>query len=349
MTTTIAFFNNKGGVGKTTLVYHFAHILADLGHRVLLLDLDPQSNLTAMCLGEEQLEEIWPDSAEHPMSILGCLRPIIRGIGDIADPRTTALNDRIALVPGDLGLSTFEDKLSDAWPRAMDGDESAFRTLSAFHRAARRAAAIEGPFDLVVIDVGPNLGAINRAVLLATDFVVTPLAPDLFSIQGLRNLGPTLAGWRRNWADRLERNPDPTLDLPQGRARPLGYVVMQAGMRLSRPVRAYEKWVERLPGEYSRSMLAQSAVPPDFSADPACLGVMRHYQSLMPLAQDAQRPMFHLRPADGAIGAHMDAVRRCGDDFRLLAKTILSRIQSLETDNKKAHTGLRVSGNPSSY
>jgi chromosome partitioning protein len=84
----------------------------------------------------------------------------------------------------------------------MDGDEAAFRTLSAFHRIATRArrAALEP--KLVLIDVGPNLGAINRAALLAADFVVTPLAPDLFSIQGLRNLGPTLEGWRHSWQDR---------------------------------------------------------------------------------------------------------------------------------------------------
>jgi hypothetical protein len=70
-------------------------------------------------------------------------------------------------------------------------------------------------------------------------------------------------------------------------------------------------------------MTGKTAAELTFEADPFCLGVMRHYQSLMPLAQDAQRPMFHLKPADGAIGAHMDAVRRCGDDFRNLAQNVL--------------------------
>jgi cellulose biosynthesis protein BcsQ len=326
MTTTIAFFNNKGGVGKTTLVYHLAHMFADLGRRVLLLDLDPQSNLTAMCLPESMLEELWPDSANHPKTLLGSIRPILKGIGDILAPELVEVSDTIRLVPGDLGLSTFEDRLSDAWPRAMDGDEAAFRTLSAFHRVATLAREAQGDPDLVLVDVGPNLGAINRAALLAADFVVTPLAPDLFSIQGLRNLGPTLKSWRQNWVDRLARSPDPDLDLPPGHVQPLGYVVMQAGMRLSRPVKAYERWVARIPGEYARAMLAKDSTAPDFDADPSCLGVMRHYQSLMPLAQDAQRPMFHLRPADGAIGAHMDAVRRCGEDFRNLARNILGHV-----------------------
>jgi chromosome partitioning protein len=324
----IAFFNNKGGVGKTTLVYHVAHMLVDAGHRVLLLDLDPQSNLTAMCLSEERLEALWPDSAEHPETILGCIRPMLRGIGDIREPHVEDLREGLAIVPGDLGLSTFEDKLSDAWPRALNRDEAAFRTLSAFYRAADSAAK-KHHATVVLFDVGPNLGAINRAALVAVDFVVTPLAPDLYSMQGLRNLGPTLVRWRSDWKDRLDRSPDASLLLPDGHLKPLGYVVMQAVMRLSRPVRAYEKWVTRIPGEYHRSMLDDHAPPPAPDEDPWRLGLMRHYQSLMPLAQDAQKPMFHLRPADGAIGAHMDAVKRCREEFDALSKAILARADEL--------------------
>lgn len=325
----IAFFNNKGGVGKTTLVYHLAHMLAEQNHQVLMVDLDPQSNLTAMCLSEERLEQLWPESVDDRLSVLGSVRPILRGIGDIQAPHVELLAQGLALIPGDLGLSTFEDKLSDAWPRALDRDEAAYRTLSSFHRLAAIAAKQRGA-EIVFFDVGPNLGAINRTALLAADFVVTPLAPDLFSMQGLRNLGPTLLSWRRSWKDRLSRSPVPDLDLPAGSMQPLGYIVMQAGMRLSRPVRAYERWVRRMPGEYHESVLQDSERPASADADPLCLGVMKHYQSLMPLAQDAQKPIFQLRPADGAIGAHMDAVQRCRWDFSRLARTILkqARLQS---------------------
>lgn len=320
--TRIAFFNNKGGVGKTTLVYHVAHMMAEQGRRVLMVDLDPQSNLTAMCLSEERLEEIWPDAADHPESILGCVRPILRGVGDIGEPHVERLREGLTLVPGDLGLSTFEDKLSDSWPRALDRDEAAYRTLTSFHRLAKIAAEKHSA-NVVFFDVGPNLGAINRAALLAADYVVTPLAPDLFSMQGLRNLGPTLVDWRKSWKDRLERAPDPELDLPSGAMEPLGYVVMQAGMRLSRPVRAYERWVRRMPQEYHESVLRDDEKPATADEDPWCLGIMRHYQSLMPLAQDAQKPMFQLRPADGAIGAHMDAVQRCHREFDELATRLI--------------------------
>ena len=126
---------------------------------------------------------------------------------------------------------------------------------------------------------------------------------------------------------------------------PLGYVIMQAGMRLSRPVKAYERWVERMPVEYQQAMLGEDTGRDDeprptsttSTGDPHCLGVMRHYQSLMPLAQDARKPMFHLRPADGAIGAHMDAVRRCREDFERLACSILGRANEMEHSSALTH------------
>jgi cellulose biosynthesis protein BcsQ len=320
----IAFFNNIGGVGKTTLVYHVAHMLVDQGLRVLLMDLDPKSNLTAMCLSEDQVEDLWPNKGDHPQTILGCISPINRGLGDILPPHLETVREGLALVPGDLGLSRFEDKLSDAWPRAMDRDEAAFRTLSAFHRVAALAAGAHAA-DVVFFDVGPNLGAINRAALLAADGVVTPLAPDLYSIQGLRNLGPTLIDWRAGWHERLTKSPDPELALPSGGMQPLGYVIMQAAMRLSRPVKAYARWMDRIAGEYHRSVLRDTTPPPATTQDTFCLGIMKNYQSLMPLAQDARKPIFQLKPADGAIGAAMDAVSRSRADFDQLSRAILAR------------------------
>jgi chromosome partitioning protein len=56
---TIAFFNNKGGVGKTSLVYHLAWMYADLGLSVIAADFDPQANLTSMFLEDDRLEELW--------------------------------------------------------------------------------------------------------------------------------------------------------------------------------------------------------------------------------------------------------------------------------------------------
>jgi cellulose biosynthesis protein BcsQ len=326
----IAFFSNIGGVGQTTLVYHLAHMMVEGGQRVLLLDFDPQSHLTALCIPEEDLEEIWRDQSpsKHATTIFDCVHPLIEGNGDIQAPQVKDLREGLAIVPGDVRFSAFEEALSDAWARAPGREEHAFRILSALHRVAGMAAQ-RHQADVVLVDVGRNLGAISRAALLAADFVVTPVAPDFFSRLSLRHLGLALIHWRQDWQDRRSRSPDPQLDLPAGRMQPLGYVVMQAAMRLSHPVTGYEKWVARISGEYHRSILCDPALPPALQEDPWCLGIMRHYQSLVPLARDAHKPMFDLRPADGAIGAHMDAVLRCREDFERLSKALLARAAAL--------------------
>jgi cellulose biosynthesis protein BcsQ len=321
---TVGFFNNKGGVGKTTLVYHVAAMIADRGENVLVVDLDPQANLTSMFLPEDRLESLWPVS-EHPGTIFGALRPIIRGIGDVLTPHIEPIAPRLGLVVGDLALSTFEDKLSDAWPRCHNRDESAFRTMSAFYRAVRQAAA-KFEATWVLVDIGPNLGAINRAALIASEYVVIPLGPDLFSLQGLQNLGPSLRSWRSSWAELIPKSPDPSLELPLGRIEPLGYVVMQHGMRENRPPTAYQRWIDRFPLSYRESVLGEVvSEAPSAAADPYCLAMLKHYRSLMPMAMEARKPVFFLKPADGAIGAHVEAARKAYDDFLALARKIAKR------------------------
>ncbi len=318
---TIAFFNNKGGVGKTSLVYHLAWTFADQGIPVLAVDLDPQANLTAIFLEQERLEEIWPEDDEHPATVYGAIRPILRGIGDIAVPSVEQITPGLGLLPGDLGLSGFEDKLSSAWPNCHNSDEAAFRVMTAFHRLMK---AMAGDWaQLVLIDVGPNLGAINRAALIASDHVCLPLAPDLYSLQGLKNLGPALNQWRGAWKD-LEKKAPKDLSLPAGSISPVGYVVMQHGMRDSRPVKSYQRWMDKIPPVYRTAVLGEQpgGDVPKVESDPNCLAQLKHYRSLMPLAMEAHKPMFHLKPADGAIGAHAEAVRTCRADFVRLANKI---------------------------
>ena len=316
---TIAFFNNKGGVGKTSLVYHLAWMFADQGINTLAVDLDPQANLTAMFLNEDRLEQLWPDG-EHRDTVYGAIRPILRGTGDIAIPHVEKITEKLGLIPGDLGLSRFEDKLSAAWPNCQLGDESAFRTMTAFHRLVQHG--VEQGAELILIDVGPNLGAINRSALIASDQVCLPLAPDLFSLQGLKNLGPTLREWRAVWSDLLTKAPV-DLPMPKGAMQPVGYIVMQHGILDSRPVKAYKRWMDRIPNIYREVVMNEdSQFSPIVAQDPYCLSLLKHYRSLMPMAMEARKPIFFLKSADGAIGAHIEAVRSCYADFQKLAGKI---------------------------
>jgi chromosome partitioning protein len=321
----VAFFNNKGRVGKTSLVYHLAWMYADLGRRVLAADLDPQANLTAAFLDEDRLEELWADSGVERLTLYDAIAPLLRGVGDVAEPHCEEISDRLSLLVGNLALARFEDELSQQWPLCLDGKERAFRVISAFWRLSQMAAG-RIHAEVVLVDLGPNLGAINRAVLIGSDYVVIPLAPDLFSLQGLKNLGPSLRTWRREWQDRLKRNPDPQLELPEGRIEPVGYVVLQHAIRLDRPVRAYDRWMTRIPGTYATEVIETPVhASGRIDDDPHCLGLLKHYRSLMPMAQEARKPMFHLKAADGALGAHVKAVEEARRDFSDLAKRIATR------------------------
>ncbi len=330
----LTFFNNKGGVGKTSLVYHLAWMYADLGLNVVAADLDPQANLTSMFLEDNRLASLWDEDGAAPSSartIAQCLQPLMQ-VGDLRSPELQRITHQLSLIPGDLALANFEDALSIEWPRALGSRDlyMPFRVLTAFFTVMQDAAKKTGA-SIILADVGTNLGSINRSALIATDYVVVTLAADLFSLQGIRNLGPTLRSWRDDWQRRRENWESPVFPLPCGKMQPIGYVVQQHGIRLNRPVRAYDKWVNRMPAEYAKSLLGKESdsYPPTPSQDARSLATVKHYRSLVPLAQEARKPIFHLTTADGAIGGHAAAVSGAYDDFRELAEKIRDRMPAL--------------------
>ena len=333
-TPVLTFFNNKGCVGKTSLVFHLAWMFSEMGKRVVTIDLDPQANLTSAFLAEEALEELWDPQVPPKLgtTIFRCIQPLTK-VGDIQAPVLQTIKPNLFLVPGDLALAGFEDELSSAWPAAMGSNKlyRPLRLLTAFWQVAQMAAA-EQQADLILADVGPNLGAINRSALIGSDHVVIPLAADLFSLQGLRNLGPTLANWRVDWRKRVDNWAEPDFALPAGRMAPEGYILMQHMERLSRPVKAYRKWVDRIPGTYRESVLGQTALALDTADDGNCLARLKHYRSLVPMAQEVRKPIFHLSSADGAIGSHSQAVHDAWSDFNALAVAILDRLGLMNRD-----------------
>lgn len=203
------------------------------------------------------------------------------------------------------------------------------RILSSFWQVMQMAAK-QVQAEIVLVDIGPNMGAINRSVLIATNFVVIPLGADLFSLQGLKNLGPILKSWKNlwqkrldNWADSIEKDSYPDFQLPQGAMLPIGYLCQQYGVRLDRPVKAYDKWVNRIPSVYRQFVLQEQIDHTvEQQNDPYCLAIIKHYRSLIPMAQEHRKPIFNLSSADGAIGSHANAVQDAKKDFKKLAKKI---------------------------
>jgi len=329
----LSFFNNKGGVGKTSLIYHLAWMFASLRKRVVIIDLDPQANLTAAFLDEDKIEAIWNQQGLGT-TIYQCVKPLT-GVGDIAEPVLQNMATDLYLLPGDVSLSGYEDALSAEWPNSM-GDNNLYRPmriLSSFWQVMQMAA-IKVQADIILVDIGPNLGAINRSVLVATDYVTIPLGADLFSLQGLKNLGPTLRSWKNLWKKRLdnwnsnaEKSKFPDFKLPQGKMQPIGYLCQQHGVRLDRPVKAYDKWVQRIPEVYRESVLNETPSGKIRQEDdPYCLAIIKHYRSLIPMAQEHRKPIFNLTSADGAIGSHANAVQDAKKDFKQLAEKIADKI-----------------------
>ncbi len=330
----LTFFNNKGGVGKTSLIYHLAWTFASLRKRVVIIDLDPQANLTAAFLDEDKIEAIW-NQQNVGSTVYQCVKPLT-GVGDISEPVLQNIATDLYLLPGDVNLSGYEDALSAEWPNSM-GDNNLYRPmriLSSFWQVMQMAAA-KVQADIILVDIGPNLGAINRSVLLATDYVAIPLGADLFSLQGLKNLGPTLRSWQNLWRKRLDNWNGSTekqnfsgFQLPQGRMQSIGYLCQQHGVRLDRPVKAYDKWVQRIPEVYRESVLnEETSVKIRQEDDPYCLATIKHYRSLIPMAQEHRKPIFNLTSADGAIGAHANAVQDAKKDFIQLATRIAEQME----------------------
>jgi cellulose biosynthesis protein BcsQ len=322
---TIAVFNSDGGVGKTTLVYHLAVMFAELGLRVVAADFDPQAHLTALSLPIETLEAI---EDARLTSIDDVVAPLVRG-GPPVFPEVIEVVDGFGLVPGDLDLTLAEDALSIAW---VDGrDESpdvrtrGMRLIAAFGRAIRDAAEIYRA-DLALIDVGPNLGAINRAALLAADHVIAPVAPDIFSLKGLTNVGHRLSEWRHGWASRASETTTPSAGWPTGEMIPLGYVVSRFNPYRGDRARHFNRWINRVPEVFHRDVLGQAfPAPATVNEDEACLAWLKDYHSLMAMAHERRKPVFKLKPADGAIGGHQQAVAAAYQDFKALALVVARR------------------------
>lgn len=320
-------FNNKGGVGKTTLTFNIAHMLARQGLRVVVLDYDPQCNLSAVALSEERLFDIWEQgSAEEGNTVARAVDLVRRGKGDIREPHVVAVADNLWILPGDLALSRFEQALAEGWGQVHQTDnEKAVHVTTALQRLADRAAVIVSA-DLVVLDVGPNLSALNRSTLLACDAVIMPVAPDLFSLQGLRNIGPTLREWRIDWRRVQDRARH--AELGTHSFAPKGYIVQQHLARADRVVAGYQRWASQIPAVFHEHVLdeAKEDWPADVSHDSYCIALLKHFASLVPLAQVARKPIFDLKQADGIGGGQIQAVARARGEFAQLAiklKTVL--------------------------
>lgn len=330
----IAFFNHKGGVGKTTMLFNTAIEMGRLGKRVLMVDLDAQANLTAISVPDDVLEGLYEPDADA-LTVAHGFAPLVGGSGDMFPPEALVVRDRtVWLAAGDLQLSEFESILPSAWTESLAGNERGFRVTSAPYRLMTELAEMVDA-DYVFVDLGPNVGALNRAVLLGSDYLIVPMASDLFSIRALPSVGNSLNTWIGQWETAKSMAPaNLSFELPPGKPKVLGYVSQQFNIYRGEATSAFSRWIEQIPHALETGLLSPLLSWSDGRgktlADPAhelgaSMGDLKNFHSLVPHAQTLRQAIFELSADEVIRGGQITRARNSEEQFRELSQNIIDR------------------------
>ena len=242
----VTIFNHKGGVGKTTLTANVAFALSELGKHVLLVDSDPQCNLTSYLLSDDVVDELLNNSnGPDGQTIWSAVKPILDPTGIVGKPVDPLLVGDVALLPGDIRLSEFEEFLGDAWADSFKRRLGGLRATSSISDMVSRLSK-QKQFDFVFYDTGPNIGPLNRVLMLDSNLFIVPVACDLFSVRALATLGQTVKKWVLDSEAIAAIAPDNALLLP---ALPefLGYIPQRFkvyGQKMTREANSYLKQIK---------------------------------------------------------------------------------------------------------
>ena len=319
----ISIFNHKGGVGKTTLTLNLAAALTTLGSRVLLVDADPQCNLTSYLVSDEVVDDLLDESDSNTgQTIWSALKPVHEALGSyhIKRPIESGI-ENLYLMPGDIRLSEFETDLAEYWAQCLQRKMRGFRGTTAVSEMVNAIAGDLGA-DYVFFDSGPNIGPLNRAVLLDCDYFIVPVACDLFSLRALKTLGRTLVDWIDTWSTICDLAPRDTYLLP-GQPIFLGYIPEgfrvyggQASAEQSAFLSRIDKEVYAQVVQVLRSV--DHALAPG-RASSFKLGEIKNFGVLVPASQNEGKPIYDV--SKGSLEQRTQA----RNAFIALAKRVQSR------------------------
>lgn len=321
----LAFFNNKGGVGKTTLLCNVAaYFSQEMGKSVCVVDCDPQCNASQYLFHDAALEEIISDPTKNIEYLFSSL---MSGEGHAnGAPLFRSASFSVDVLCGSPGLSLAEDFLAEEWA-GLNTPRGLSSTL-VFSKLLERLST----YDYVFFDVSPSLGAINRTVLLSCDFFVSPMSIDIFSLKAFKNINDWMVKWRENWIYAVNspqlggHNTTVAAAKAMTGADFIGYVSQQyiakrdaSGER--RPVKSYDEIIRQIDLQIEQNFDGHSQPPQPYE-----IGKIPNLHSLAPMSQTSRKPIFALTGRDGVVGAHFAKVKEAKDIFAEVASEIHDRI-----------------------
>jgi cellulose biosynthesis protein BcsQ len=346
VTRIISLFNHKGGVSKTTTAFNLGWMLARKNKNVLLVDSDPQCNLTGMVLGLENLEtaeSIQGTKDGKPLNIREGLAPAFESRPSLIQPVdciSVPKNENLFLMPGHIGLAEYEVTLGIA--QELSGSLVTLRNLPGSLRYLIDATAAKYNIDIVMIDMSPSLGAVNQNLLSTSDYFIVPMHPDYFSTMAINSLASVFPKWRA-WAvtaDQTSVLKQAEYPFPSSEPKFLGYVVQKYRPRGGAPSKAFQKWVDQLEAGVAETLIPAmehcGMMMPASIYEAAAFNPrqpmlqMPDFNSLIASSQEHQVPIFELTP------------HQLEQQGRVLANTQASQRQFKELFDEAAERVLRV-------
>ena len=312
MAKTIAFFNNKGGVSKTTTCFNLGWMLAQRGHTVVMVDADPQCNLSGMVLDLSEADALDKFYLEHPeRNLKDALEPAFSSRPKPLQPvdcLPVPGQERLLLIPGHVGLA--EDEVSLGIAQQLSESVQALKNLPGSFSHLFQITAEHYDADFVLLDLSPGLGSINQNLVATSDFFVVPASPDVFSVMAIDSLArvvPRWLTWARN-ASQLDALATADYPFPTPRLKFLGMIVQRYRLKGGEPTEAFGHYFEELDEAIEKTLTpafqgAGLLLEPSQYAQAGLEGALRlasisDFNTLIANSQQARKPVFALTQED---------------------------------------------------